>query len=210
GHAKVVIDIVEQAGKYKIAGLVDPYREAGEQTLGYKILGKEEDLERLHNNHAFKGVIVAIGDNTIRSRVTAHVKEICTDLTFVCAIHPKSSIGKDVSIGEGTVIMAGTTINPCSAIGRFCMLNTNSSLDHDSVMNDFSSLAPRAVTGGNCRIGEYSAVGIGAVLVNGIQVGEHTVIGAGSTVLNNIESFKVAYGIPAKAIRERKPGDEYL
>ena len=89
-------------------------------------------------------------------------------------------------------------------------MNTNSSLDHDSVMNDFSSLAPRAATGGNCRIGDYSAVGIGAVLVNGIQVGEHTVIGAGSTVLSNIESFKVAYGTPAKAIRERKPGDEYL
>ena len=77
-------------------------------------------------------------------------------------------------------------------------------------MEDFSSLAPQATTGGNCRIGSYSAVSVGAVISHGIQIGEHTIIGAGSTVLNNLESFKVAYGTQAKAIRERKQGDKYL
>ena len=153
---------------------------------------------------------MAIGDNFIRSKVTARVREVCPDLPFVTAIHPKATIAKDVSVGEGTVIMAGVTINPCCLIGRFCILNTNSSLDHDSVMEDFSSLVPRVTAGGNCRIGGYSAVSIGTVLIHGIHIGEHTVIGAGSTVLKNLDSFKLAYGTPAKAIRDRKPGDKYL
>lgn len=106
--------------------------------------------------------------------------------------------------------MAGATVGPSCSIGRFCILNTNSSLDHDSVMEDFSALAPRVATGGNCRIGAYSAVGIGAVLIHGIHVGEHTVIGAGSTVLTNLDSFTVAYGTPARAIREREPGEAFL
>lgn len=210
GHAKVVIDIVRKEGKFNIAGLLDKFRKVDEQTLGYRVLGKEEDLPELTNVYSLKGVIVAIGDNFIRSKVAARVREISPDLPFVCAIHPSSLVAMDVSIGDGTVVMAGASINPSCSVGRFCVLNTNSSLDHDSTMEDFSSLAPSATTGGNCQIGEYSAVSIGAILIHGVQVGEQSVIGAGSLVMKPIDSFVVAYGTPAKAIRSRQPGDKYL
>jgi sugar O-acyltransferase (sialic acid O-acetyltransferase NeuD family) len=210
GHAKVIIDIVEKEGKYRIGGLLDRYRKVGEQTLGYPILGQEEDLPRLVNTHALGGVLIAVGDNFIRSKLAVRVKEICPELYFASAVHPRASIAKELVIGEGTVIMAGVAINPCCSIGRFCILNTNSSLDHDSIMEDFSSLAPRVTTGGNCRIGGYAAVGIGAVLIQGVHIGEHAVIGAGSTVMKHVESYTVAYGSPAKAICKRNPGDKYL
>lgn len=209
-HAKVIIDIVEREGRYNIAGFLDRYRKVGEQTLGYRVLGQEEDLPQLATKHALNGAIVAIGDNFIRSKEAARVREVCPGLPFVSAIHPNASIAKNVSVGEGSVIMAGVAVNPCCSIGRLCILNTSSSLDHDSVMEEFSSLAPGVTSGGNCRIGAYAAVGIGAILINGIDIGEHSVIGAGSTVLNNIASFKVAYGTPAKDICDRKPGDRYL
>jgi sugar O-acyltransferase (sialic acid O-acetyltransferase NeuD family) len=210
GHAKVIIDIVERDGRYKIAGLLDLDRKVGEQTLGYRILGREEDLPHLATTHAVKGVIVAIGDNYVRSKVAARAKEACPTLLFATAIHPRASVARDVSVGEGTVLMAGVTVNTCASIGRFCILNTNSSLDHDSVMEDFSSLGPGATTGGNCSIGGYSAIAIGAVLLHGIHVGEHAVLGAGSTALKNLDSLKVAYGTPARVVRDRKPGDIYL
>ena len=210
GHAKVIIDIVEQEGRYKIAGLLDRNRKAGEQILGYPVLGQEEDLPRLMANHSIRGAIVAIGDNFVRSKVVDRLREVCPQLPFVSAIHPKASVARDVFIGEGTVIMAGVIVNPCCAIGPFCILNTNASLDHDSVMKDFSSIAPRVTTGGNCEIGDYAAVGIGAVLSHGVHIGKHVVIGASATVLKNIDPFKVAYGTPARIIHDRKPGDKYL
>ncbi|MFL5383753.1 MAG: acetyltransferase [Longimicrobiaceae bacterium] len=210
GHAKVVIDIVRQEGKFNIAGLLDRFRSVGEQTLGYPILGKEEDLPDLMKAQALKGAIVAIGDNFTRSKVAARIREISPDLPFVSAVHPSASIATEVTIGEGTVVMAGVSINPCSSIGKFCILNTNCSLDHDSVLADFASLAPGATTGGNCRIGQYSAISIGAVLIHGIEIGEHTVVGAGSLVMKPIDSFVVAHGTPAKVIRTREPGDKYL
>ena len=210
GHAKVIIDIVHQEGKYKIVGLLDRFRNMGEQTLGYPILGNEEQLPELIKAHALKGAIVAIGDNFIRSKVVARIKVISPNLPFVNAIHPKASIATDVSIGDGTVIMSGVSINPCSSIGSFCILNTNSSLDHDSILEDFASLAPHATTGGNCIIGKFSAIGIGATLIHGIRIGEQTVIGAGSLVIKSIDSFSVAYGTPAKWIRDREAGDKYL
>lgn len=210
GHAKVIIDIVQQEGKYNVVGLLDQFRDVGEKTLGYPVLGKEEDLPKLIKAHALKGAIIAIGDNFVRSKVAVRIEEISPDLPFVSAVHPKASIAMEVSIGEGTVVMAGVSINPCSTVGRFCIVSTKSSLGHDSVMEDFSSLGSGATTGGNCLIGQYSAISIGAVIIHGIHIGEHTVIGAGSLVMKPIESFFVVYGTPAKVIRNRKQGDKYL
>jgi sugar O-acyltransferase (sialic acid O-acetyltransferase NeuD family) len=210
GHAKVVIDVVQREGRYNIIGLLDRYRRVGEETLGYRVLGQEETLPELIKIHSLKGLIVAIGDNFDRSQVVSRIRKICPDLAFVSSVHPKASIATDVSIEEGTVIMAGVSVNSCCSIGRFCILNTNSSLDHDSTMEDFSSLAPHAATGGNCRIGSYSAISIGAVLIHGVNIGDNTVVGAASLVLKSIDSFIVAYGSPAKVIRKRQPGDKYL
>jgi sugar O-acyltransferase (sialic acid O-acetyltransferase NeuD family) len=210
GHARVIIDIIEREGKYRIAGLLDRFRKVGEHTLGYAVLGQEEDLPRLVLEHGLQGTMVAIGDNSIRATETARVMECCPGMKLVTAVHPGARIGKGVSIGEGTAIMAGVVVNPCCTVGRSCILNTNSSLDHDSWMDDFSSLGPRAVTGGNCHVGRYSAIGIGAILLQQIEVGEHTVVGAGATVLRNLGSFQVAFGTPAKSVRSRQAGDKYL
>jgi acetyltransferase-like isoleucine patch superfamily enzyme len=106
--------------------------------------------------------------------------------------------------------MAGAVVNPCCNIGRFCIVNTNASIDHDSIMEDFSSLAPGVATGGNCRIGIFSAVSIGAILRHGVTIGDHSVVGSASTVLRDVEAFSVAYGTPAKKIRDRQQGDKYL
>lgn len=210
GHAKVIIDIVELAGKYNIVGLLDCCRPKGQQVSGYEVLGKEEVLPNLLKNLSVEGVIVAVGDNFGRSQVVEKVRSMCPDLAFVNAIHPGATIAPSVNIDEGTVIMSGVSINPDCSIGKFCVLNTNSSLDHDSVMKDFASLAPGVSTGGNCNIGQFSAICIGAIIKEKINIGEHTVIGAGSIVLSNIGNNVVAYGLPAKKIRPRKPGDKYL
>jgi sugar O-acyltransferase (sialic acid O-acetyltransferase NeuD family) len=210
GHAKVIIDTAEKDGRYKVVGLLDKFKTMHDEVMGYQILGNEEDMPKLVEKYQIQGVFVALGDNFIRSNVVSRVKEITPSIEFVSIIHPSASVATSAKIKEGSVVMPGVSINPMSQIGSFCILNTNSSLDHDSSMLDFASLAPNAVTGGNCQIGEYSAVGIGATLIHGVQIGSHSVIGAGSVVLNDIASFVVAYGSPAKAVRQREKGDKYL
>ena len=210
GHARVIIDIVEKEARYSLAGLIDPVRSAGETTLGYPVLGTVNDLPQLIPAHGLTGIIVAIGDNYVRAQATARIEGLCPGLPFVNAVHPTACIGKETAIGPGTVVMAGAVLNPGCQVGRLCIVNTKASLDHDSTMADFSSLAPGVTTGGNCRIGSYSAVSIGAVLRHGISIGEHSVVGGGSLVLNDVEPFCVAYGVPARKIRDRKPGDKYL
>ena len=210
GWAKNVIDVIEKEGKYKIMGLIDPYRKIGEATLGYEVLGKETDLPTLYEKYNLHGVFVAIGDNYIRTIVVEKLHSILTEVEFISAIHPNAILGKDVVVGSGTVLMAGVVVDSCSQIGSFCILNTNSSLGHDSIMHDFSSLAPNAATGGSCVLGGCSAISIGATVIHGVSVGEHTIIGAGSVVISDVNSYYLAYGLPAREVRKRKAGEKYL
>ncbi|MCP4139323.1 MAG: acetyltransferase [Chloroflexi bacterium] len=210
GHAKVIVDIIELEAKYNVVGILDQDPKIIEPILGYPLLGKEENLPKLIKEYAIKGIIIAIGDNFIRSRAAARIKENYPELSFPSAVHPKTIIARDVKIGEGTVIMAGVSVNAGSVLGDFCILNTNSILDHDSSLGNFSSLAPGVTVGGDCQIGNHSAVGIGATLLHGIKIGEHSVIGAASLVNKSIPPYTVAYGLPAKEIRKRKKGEKYL
>ncbi len=210
GHAKVVIDIIEQEGKHEIIGLLSRDQAAGEFVYGYEILGKEAELNSLLKKHPAEGYIIAVGDNATRAKVAIFFEENYPQLEALSAIHPSAILGRDVTIGAGTVVMAGAVINPSSQIGQYCIINTRASLDHDCILGNFASLAPGVTTGGACQIGEYSAIGIGATILHGVQIGEQTVIGANALVNKNIPPFSVAYGSPAQIIRQRKAGERYL
>ena len=138
------------------------------------------------------------------------IKSLLPEFSFVTAIHPSASIARGVTIGAGSVLMAGVVVNSDSRIGGFCVLNTKSALDHDCEMGDFSSLAPGVTIGGKVSIGAFSAISLGANIIHGVNIGEQTVLGAGSVALKDIPDHSVAHGVPAKVIRKRQAGDKYL
>jgi sugar O-acyltransferase (sialic acid O-acetyltransferase NeuD family) len=210
GHTGVVIDIVEKESKFDILGLVDPHRDPNEEFMGYQVIGKEEELEGIVLRHDVKGGIIAIGDNWLRKTVRDKILKNCPDFQFLSCIHPCTQIGKNVTIGRGTVVMPGVSINSGCVVHEHCILNTNSSLDHDSVMGEFSSLAPGATLGGDVGVGNFSVISMGANVIHGKKIGEHSLIGAGALINDNVGDRSVWYGVPAKFIRSRQPGERYL
>jgi len=210
GHARVILDIIRSEDRYEIVGLVDSFKPVGTELAGFRVLGDEAflaDAVRIGDIH---GVIVGIGDNSIRSRITASLAAAVPGLPFFSAIHARATVSPDSVIGPGTVLMAGAVVNPGCKIGAGCIINTNASIDHDGRMDDFSSLAPACSTGGNVSVGTHSAIGIGAILFHAINVGEHTVIGGGAVVTRDIPACSVAMGVPARVVRQREPGQRYL
>jgi sugar O-acyltransferase (sialic acid O-acetyltransferase NeuD family) len=210
GHASSVVDIVERMGGWQIAGLLDSQVPAGSSRLGYEVVGRPEDIAALAGRYGIEGLLLAIGDNWRRRKVAGLLRAAAPALPFVRAIHPASVVGKNVTVGCGTVVMAGAVINANCQIGDFCIVNTRASLDHDGVMADYASLAPGVTAGGDVEIGELSAICIGATLSHKVRIGRETVVGAGSTVLHDLGDGLVAYGTPARRVRERGSDESYL
>jgi sugar O-acyltransferase (sialic acid O-acetyltransferase NeuD family) len=210
GHAKVLVDIIEKQEKYNIAGFINQNYEQNKFEMGYRVLGDELSLKKIISKYEIYGGIIGIGDNSIRASVKEKVHMLIPNFKFVNCIHPNSSLGKDVILGEGNVLMAGTIINSSSRVKNHCILNTNSSIDHDCLMSNYSSIAPNVTVGGNVQIGDYSAIGIGSNILHNVTIGENCIIGGGSLVCNDTDRNSVYYGSPSKYIRKHKLGDSYL
>jgi sugar O-acyltransferase (sialic acid O-acetyltransferase NeuD family) len=209
-HLSYCIDIIEKEGKFNIVGVTDPYLSVGKKTLGYNIIGKQEEIVQLIKKYKIDAGIITIGDNWVRKIVYDKIIELVPDFEFVTAIHPSVIIGKNVLIGVGTIIMAGCIISPNTSIGDFCFFATGAILEHDSQMGNFSSISAGSVTGGKVKIGNYSAITLSVTLFDRIEIGDHVVIGSGSLVTKSIPSYSLAYGSPCKVLRNCKVGEKYL
>jgi sugar O-acyltransferase (sialic acid O-acetyltransferase NeuD family) len=210
GHSKVIIDILEKMGTVRIVGIVDANLPMDQKVLGYGVLGRDDDLSRIVSDHAIEGLVVAIGDNWKRSQIVASVRSLCPEVLFPNTIHPRAELAGSVRLGAGNVIMAGCVINSDTAIGDFCIFNTNCSVDHDAAIGDFASFAPNSCAGGGVKLGGFAAVCLGANIIDHVSIGPHTVVGAGATVLADLPSHVVAYGTPARIVRGRSAQDPYL
>ena len=209
-HSNVVIDIIEKEAKYKIAGIIDSKKEIGSDFNDYKIIGRQENLVELSDKFNVNKGIVCLGDNYLRSKLVDIILNLKPDFSFVNAIHPSVIFGKNVKVGFGNVFMPGVIINTYAEINNHCIINTKSFLEHDCVLEDFSSLAPGVSMGGLVLIKEFTVIAVGATLRDRVTIGKHTIIGSGAVVTKDIPANSLAYGIPAKVIRKREIGEKYL
>ena len=202
GHALVVADIIRQAGKYEVVGFIDDVntQSHGNEFCGASILGGKEKLSELLKS-GVTYIVVAIGDCTIREKISGFVKDIGFNLAT--CIHPSAVIAADVSIGEGTVISAGVVVCAGAKIGESVIVNTAASIDHECIIGNAVHIGPGVRLGGLVTVGEKSWIGIGAVVIDRVKIGKSTIIGAGAVLLKSIGDGVVAYGVPAKHIRSK-------
>jgi len=188
GHAKVVIDLAE-LNNVKIFEIFDQDINKKE-LLGYPI---NHDFSNINRN-----TIVAIGNNEIRRSIVEKY-----DLESIFLIHPSANISKYSFISNGTVIMAGVSINAGATIGKHVILNTNCSIDHDCVIGDFVHISPNASLAGNVVVGNGTHIGIGACVKQGVRIGENCIIGAGAVIIRDVSNFNTIVGNPGKVLLKK-------
>jgi sugar O-acyltransferase (sialic acid O-acetyltransferase NeuD family) len=209
-QAHYTIDIIEKENKYNIVGIIDSIHDVGSERFGYKILGRQENLKEIINEHNIYGGVISIGDNWNRYYVYQQIKEIVPDFIFVNAIHPSVIIGNTTRLGVGVVAMAGCIFNPKAKIGDFTFFATGAQIEHDNEIGNFASVSAGSITGGYVKLGKFSAITLGVTVMDRVEIGENTVIGSGSLVTKSIPSNVLAYGNPVKIIRDRNQGEKFL
>ena len=122
GHGKVVADIARLNGYDEIIYIDDG---VNDYMSFEKFL-----LQNLQVPVAF-----GVGVNHVRAKL--YLKCVDNDLNIITLIHPSAVISSNVTIEEGTVIMAGVVVNADTKIGKCCIINTSCVIEHDNVIGDF-------------------------------------------------------------------------
>lgn len=187
GHGKVVADIAVRCG-YKDIVFLDDNPDI-ENCGRYPVIGGCSRVKSISGD-----VVVAIGNPVIRR----NIQESLEQERLATLIHPKAFIAEDVVIGRGTVVMAGTVINPGSTIGRGCIVNTCASVDHDCRLGNYVHIAVGAHVAGSVEIGEDTWIGAGATVSNNIRICGECMIGTGAVVVKDIKKAGVYIGVPAR------------
>ena len=195
GHGGVLLDLALLC-EYEVLGFLDDNPKTWENG-GYPVLGSIEKVKEYYEIYGDSlEFIIGIGANEVRKRID---KEQA--LPWATLIHPTAVVGRQVVLGEGTVVMANAVINPCASIGRHCIVNTASVIEHDDVIADYVHISVGAKLGGTVSVGEQTWVGIGAVVNNNISVYNRCIIGAGAVVVKDIKESGTYVGVPARKIK---------
>ena len=187
GHGKVIADIAKLNGYRDIAFFDDdPLKN---ELDGYMVMHDFPDDDY--------DLIIGIGDNRTRQLISER-----TDKELVTLIHPDSSIGENVSIGKGSVVMARAVINSGTIIGKGVIINTCASVDHDNRIGDYCHISVNAHTAGTVHIGERCFIGMGSNIINNISICDDVLVGAGAAVVDDIIEKGTYIGVPARLADE--------
>lgn len=189
GHGKVVADIAVKNGYTEIVFLDD--NENVLECGHYPVVGKSADAMDLDAD-----IIIGIGNAGIRKRI----QEAVDENKLVTLIHPDAVVAEDVVIGKGTVVMAGAVINPGTHLGKGCIINTCSSVDHDGVVGDYVHIAVGSHLCGTVTVGAGTWIGAGATVSNNVSICSDCMIGAGAVIVNDIKKSGTYVGVPARRI----------
>ncbi len=198
GHAKVLIDLINQRNDYQITGILDPDLEVGMQIKGVSVLGTDAELSELHDQ-GIRNVAIAVGSvkcNLLRKTLFDQSRKVGFEIPAL--MHPRSLVSADVKISDGVQIMAGAIIQTDSTLGEGAVINTGVQVDHDCCIGSQVFLSPGVVLSGGVTVGDNAFLGAGAVVIQGVTIGENAVVAAGAVVVQDVANGALVKGVPAR------------
>lgn len=148
--------------------------------------------------------LVALGDPALRERFVGDCNRAGHIPTRL--LHPRIEMSRWVEVGFGTVIYPYCVITSNVLIGDHVQINVASTISHDVIIGDYSTLSPGVHIAGNVQLGRGVFVGTSASIINGspgnpLNIGDGAVIAAGACVTEPVPTGAMVAGVPA--IRKR-------
>lgn len=199
GHARVLLDALQQLN-VPVIGVTDLNPEKwGTKLLGVQVLGDDEHLATYSSAEVLLvNGLGSVGTNQERNSLFMKFKN--KGFSFFSIMHPRACITPRVQLGEGVQIMAGAVIQTGAAIGSNTIINTCTTIDHDCIIGEGVHIAPGVTISGATSIGNGTFIGAGTTIIQGVSIGDGCLIGAGSMVLRDVPSRCLSYGVPARIV----------
>lgn len=205
GFGREVLWLAERINKYEkvwnIEGFIDDDESRQGMIInGYPVIGQCEFLKKMKED---VWTVIAIGAAEAKKNVCKKILGY-RHVHFATLIDPSVNISEKVSIGEGSIICAGTIITVNVKIGKHVIINLDCTIGHDSILNDYVTVYPGSHISGNVVIGEEVELGTGMQIIQGKRIGKQSIIGAGAVVVKDIPQRCTAVGNPAGVIKVRR------
>lgn len=203
-HATMVVDNIEEQNVYEIMGYsTNDASKIHTRAYGYPVICLDQDIpEVLKNTPEIKGYILGIGMSSgsmkLRHEIAAWMDNLTTAVNI---IHPAAIISKHAQIGNGNLIEAFTKVANGAIIGNHCIINSFSAVNHDQTIGNNVLIAGNVSMAGR-SIGSNTIIADGASIGFKKNVGSNCIIGDGAVVTKDIPDNVIAFGSPAKIIRE--------
>lgn len=187
--------------RWNLIGFIDDTPEKqGKTFFDHPILGSRAILETLgqRNTWFFNNVF---GSMPGRKKVSRILEEY--DCQLISLITPGTdldlvSVGLDVAIEDNVSVDAGAVISD------HCCLKRNSSIGHETVLDEFVFVGPGATVSGRVKLNEGVYLGAGSCVLPGLEVGLGSIVGAGAVVTKSVPPGVIVTGNPAVMIKEIK------
>jgi sugar O-acyltransferase (sialic acid O-acetyltransferase NeuD family) len=112
---------------------------------------------------------------------------------FTSFIHPDGYISASSKIGNGVVICPGVNVGPKVTIGDFTLINSRSSMGHDTKVGSYNFICPNVCFSGFTVVGDENLFGINSATIPGIQIGSRNKIAAGMVLDKNVGDDEVVF-----------------
>lgn len=188
--SEIVYSYLSSEKNYEIMGFaVDEEFIKSKEMFGLPVIGFSE-LSEKYPPEEFD-VILAIGyksQNLVRYDKFKELKKIGYQLEPYVN---QFALNFSSEIGEGSIILPGTVLEPNTKIGSACVVWANVVVGHHSVIKDGCWLASGTVIAGNSQINELSFLGVGVTVSNEISIGVRNIIGGGVAMHCNSDDNEV-------------------
>jgi len=199
-HCMSAIDVIEQEGKFSIEGILDVKEKVGEKILGYKIIGTDDDINKLRKKYKF--FLVTVGHvRNAQTRIKIYTLLKSLGATLPTIISPLAYVSKHSTIGEGTILFPFSIVDVDSVVGNNCIINHATTIGHGAILEDHCHISANCVLG-KCVVGSGTFIGINCWVNNGISIANNSIIGSCSNVLKTIKETGVYAGNPATKLNK--------
>ncbi len=194
GHAKVIVEILRHAGRFRPVACVSPTRRI-ETVLGVPVVGSDDALPLLFR-HGVRHAFVAIGDNALRCRLIDNVKRL--GFSLATAVSPAAHLAASCRIHPGAALMPGCCVGSDTLVAEGVIVNTGAVADHDCQLLQCCHVGPGASLAGSVHVQPLAFVATGATVIPNRTIGQSAIVGAGAVVVRDIPANMLAVGVPAR------------
>jgi len=204
GVGMIAASILDRLPGNRVLGLLNDCIPVGKEVGRYKrlpVIGRSEDVHTVIRKYDSRVFIAYVGMKVQQDLIDTLESLNIPEERLLTVVAPTAVVPSGYcEIGPGCLLAPGAQLSADTTLGKNCKLLAGSFVGHDTVLEDYVSVANHACVGANNRVGRGTHIGTNASTREHVKIGRCAMVGIGSVVLRDIPERHIVVGSPARTL----------